>query len=63
MAPNIILPDVTGEEWINMHDIEAEYLVIAIWEPGCGHCKKEMPKLQEVYKQFKSKGLENSSCK
>jgi thiol-disulfide isomerase/thioredoxin len=58
VAPNIILPDVTGEEWINMHDIEAEYLVIAIWEPGCGHCKKEMPKLQEVYKQFKSKGLE-----
>ena len=58
VAPNIILPDVTGEEWINMHDIEAEFLVIAIWEPGCGHCKKEMPKLQEVYKQFKSKGLE-----
>jgi thiol-disulfide isomerase/thioredoxin len=58
VAPNIILPDVTGEEWINMHDIDAEYLVVAIWEPGCGHCKKEMPKLQEVYKQFKSKGLE-----
>jgi len=58
VAPNIILPDLTGEKWVNMHDVKADYTVIAIWEPGCGHCKKEMPKLKEVYDKWKDKGLQ-----
>ncbi len=57
IAPNIILPDVTGQNWVNMHEIDANYLVLVIWEPGCGHCKKEMPKLKEIYDQWKDKGL------
>jgi len=56
-APNIILPDSTGTNWVNLHDVDGKYTVVAIWEPGCGHCKKEMPKLKEVYDEFKSKGL------
>jgi thiol-disulfide isomerase/thioredoxin len=29
-----------------------------IWEATCGHCKKELPKINELYKRWKSKGLE-----
>ncbi|PLX15182.1 MAG: hypothetical protein C0599_17160 [Salinivirgaceae bacterium] len=30
-----------------LHDIKAKYVVVAFWEPGCGHCKKEIPQLHE----------------
>ena len=57
VAPNIILPDSTGTNWVDMHKIDAEYLILAIWEPGCGHCKKEMPKLKDVYDKYKAEGV------
>ena len=41
-----------------MHDIEAKYTLICIWESTCGHCKKEMPKLERIYDQWNPRGLE-----
>ncbi|MCH2197961.1 MAG: DUF5106 domain-containing protein [Flavobacteriales bacterium] len=55
--PNIILPDTTLTNWVNLYEIEAKYTVIAIWESTCGHCKKEMPKLQELSEEWNDKGL------
>ncbi len=26
-----------------------KYTIVIFWEPSCGHCKKEMPKLKEFY--------------
>ena len=48
-APNITLPDLDQENWVKLHDIEAKYTLICIWESTCGHCKKEMPKLERIY--------------
>lgn len=56
-VPNVILPDANNE-WRALYDIDAKYTVIAIWEASCGHCKKEMPKLKELYKRWKPRGLE-----
>jgi thiol-disulfide isomerase/thioredoxin len=58
IVPNIILPDTTEKKWMSLYDIKSDYTVITIWESNCGHCKKEMPKLQELYEKYKSKGLE-----
>lgn len=55
---NVILPDTSLTNWVNLYEIDAKYTVIAIWESTCGHCKKEMPKLIEVYDKWKEKGLE-----
>jgi thiol-disulfide isomerase/thioredoxin len=41
-----------------LYDIDAKYTAIVIWESTCGHCKKELPKLQELYDEWKPKGLE-----
>lgn len=30
-----------------LYDVKAKYTVVAFWEPACGHCKKEIPKLHE----------------
>jgi peroxiredoxin len=58
-APMIILPDTTEENWINSHEIEAEYTVLFFWDPNCGHCKKVTPKLQTLYaEKFKDRNVE-----
>lgn len=59
VAPNIILTDSTEENWINMHKLPNEYIVIYFWDPNCGHCKKETPKLNDLYKdKLKDMGVE-----
>jgi thiol-disulfide isomerase/thioredoxin len=54
---NIILPD-TNNVWQSMHALNSKYTLLVIWEATCGHCKKELPKINELYKTWKSKGLE-----
>ena len=56
--PNIVLPDTTQQNWVSLYDVEAKYTLVSILESTCGHCKKEMPKLQELYDKWHDKGLE-----
>jgi len=58
IVPDIILPDTSGTNWVSLHAIDAKYTIISIWESNCGHCKKEMPKLMEIYQKWKPKGVE-----
>lgn len=51
-AENIVLMDVDSN-WRSLYDVKAKYTVVVFWDPNCGHCKKEMPKLQEFYKENK----------
>lgn len=56
-APPINMPDSTGK-YINLYDIKSKYTVVMFWDYGCGHCKKEMPKLRDAYnKKLKAKGI------
>ncbi len=57
-VPNIILPDTSLDNWVSLYDIEAKYTLVIIWEASCGHCKKEMPKLKDLYEEWKPQGLE-----
>lgn len=54
-APNLRLADTTGKNFINMAEIKAKYTVLIFWDPTCGHCQKEMPKLQSHYDEWKQK--------
>lgn len=56
-APHINMPDSTGK-YISLYDVKAKYTVVIFWDHDCGHCKKEVPKLAELYKKVKSKGVE-----
>ncbi|MDR1739543.1 MAG: TlpA family protein disulfide reductase [Bacteroidales bacterium] len=52
-APNLFVETFDGKR-ISLSDIPQDYILIAFYEPGCGHCKKEMPKLyKEVYQKYK----------
>jgi len=57
IAPDIILPDTTGTHWVSMYGMNTKYTLLVIWEATCGHCKKEIPKLHELYLKWKDKGL------
>jgi peroxiredoxin len=56
-APAITMTDSSG---INrsLYDIKSKYTVIIFWDHACGHCKKEIPKLNELYKsKLKARGV------
>ena len=57
IAPDIILLDTTEQKWISMHKNRGKYTLLVIWESNCGHCKKEVPELLEVYHKWKDKGF------
>ena len=58
VPPNLILPDSTNNKWYNLHEVDAEYTIIYFWDPNCGHCKKEVPKMGELYnKKFKDRDI------
>lgn len=50
-APNVILTDTTEQKWIGFYDNGKEYTVLYFWDPDCGHCKKETPKLEKLYSE------------
>ena len=57
LAPNIVLADTTQKTWFNLHKTDAEYTLVYIWSPNCGHCKKLTPKMHDVYLKYKDHGF------
>jgi len=58
IAHDIVLPDTTQTNWVRISTINAKYRILVFWDPDCGHCKKEMPKLVEKYEELKKMGVE-----
>lgn len=38
------------EQYISLHQVEADYTILVFYEPSCGHCKKEIPVLLQEYR-------------
>ena len=54
---NLILEDTSGT-FHSLYNVSTPWTVLFFWDPDCGHCKKAIPILQEVYTKFKNKGVE-----
>lgn len=56
-APEAHLADSVG--YVTLHSIKAKATIMVFWDPNCGHCQKEIPKLHEMYVQkgWKKKGI------
>ncbi|MBI1224866.1 MAG: DUF5106 domain-containing protein [Bacteroidetes bacterium] len=50
--------DKFTNELISPYDVQAEYTVIFLWKPGCGHCKHTTEELIPFYEEWKNKGVE-----
>jgi hypothetical protein len=51
-GPNLIMQDSNFKPR-SMYDIKNKYTVLFIFDPDCGHCKTETPKLVSFYNQKK----------
>ncbi|CAN5388575.1 hypothetical protein BH10BAC1_BH10BAC1_06780 [soil metagenome] len=47
-TPAIVMQDTLGKN-VSLYDVKARYTVLIFWDHGCGHCKKEIPKLADLY--------------
>ena len=44
--------------FIHLHQVEANYIILYFYEPGCGHCKTVTPQLFDIYRKYNNKGVE-----
>lgn len=48
-APQLNLTDTSGKI-SQLYDIGAPFTLVTFWDPNCGHCKEEIPKLDSFYR-------------
>ena len=39
----------------NLYSVNADYTLVVFWDPTCGHCKEEVPRIDSIYKAKWSK--------
>ncbi|MBS4191082.1 thiol-disulfide oxidoreductase ResA [Bacillus sp. FJAT-49705] len=55
-APDFVLEDMNGKKH-RLSDYEGQGVLLNFWGTWCKPCEKEMPYLNNQYKQFKDKGV------
>jgi thiol-disulfide isomerase/thioredoxin len=48
-AANLEMIDSTGKP-TPLYGVQANYTVVCFWDPTCGHCKEEIPKIDSLYR-------------
>ncbi len=48
-AHDMALVDTAGKMH-KLYDLKSDYTVVAFWDPHCGKCKEELPKIDSLYK-------------
>jgi peroxiredoxin len=53
---NFTLTDLNGKPW-TLKDLAGKVVMLNFWATWCPPCRKEMPDLENLYKQFEPQGL------
>ena len=40
----------TADKPTSLYNVEADYTVVVFWDPSCGHCKEEIPRIDSIYR-------------
>jgi len=56
IAPYLEIPDESGVNQ-SLHEINAPFTAIFFYDPDCGHCKTETPKVKEIIEKYANKGV------
>lgn len=57
-AINISLLDTAKKNWRNFYSLNKDFTILLFWDPECGHCKKELPKIAKYFETVRDKGVE-----
>jgi len=66
IAPNVIgrvgadikMKGMDDNKEHSMYDLKSKYTMLVFWDPTCGHCTKEVPALDSLYKaELKARGV------
>ena len=57
-APELMMETLTLGQYENLYSITAPFLIVYFYEPSCGYCKTETPKVYKVFEKFKDKGVQ-----
>jgi peroxiredoxin len=55
-APALSLPDSAGN-FKDLYAMPGKFVILYFWDPNCGHCQKETPRLNDFYDANKDKGV------
>jgi peroxiredoxin len=56
-AADLEMVDTAGKP-ASLYKFDAEYTIVCFWDPNCGHCKEEVPRLDSFYKaSWKAHGV------
>jgi peroxiredoxin/tetratricopeptide (TPR) repeat protein len=56
-APDFTLKDFDGKP-VSLSSLRGKVVVLSFWFPACGPCRVELPLMQKLYTDYKSKGVE-----
>lgn len=51
--PNVTMQD-TNNVYVTLYNVQSKYTILYFWDPTCGHCQKETPKLVSMYDSLKA---------
>lgn len=58
----MVMSNLVGEKGANLelidaddkpaplYNVQSEYVVLCFWDPNCGHCKEEIPRIDSIYR-------------
>ncbi len=55
--PDFRLPEVSSGEIIDTTNLRGQVLLINFWATWCGPCRKEMPELDRLYREYSGRGF------
>ncbi len=56
-AANLEMLDTAGKVSA-LYDLKSDYTVVVFWDPNCGHCKEEIPRIDSIYRaSWKNKNV------
>src|SRR5688572_14714425 len=56
-APELVLPANTGQR-IDLRDLAGKVVIVDFWASWCEPCKDELPVLDALYREHRTRGLE-----
>lgn len=48
-AADMEFEDTAGKQ-SSLYSVDAPYTVVVFWDPSCGHCKQELPRIDSIYR-------------